>query len=94
MTTPTPGTTPAPATSGPGTGPVAQPANPLRAYRDVVLRRGARGPAVVALQRRLRLTADGWFGPRTATAVRTFQRRHHLPVTGVVDARTWRALGA
>ncbi|GAB3664424.1 hypothetical protein GCM10027596_28780 [Nocardioides korecus] len=99
-TTATPTPTPAPApvtpttpTTAPTT-PVTQPANPLRAYRDVVLRRGSRGPAVVALQRRLHLTADGWFGPRTATAVRTFQRRHHLPVTGVVNARTWRALGA
>ncbi|MCW2866245.1 MAG: Peptidoglycan-binding domain of peptidoglycan hydrolase-containing protein [Marmoricola sp.] len=97
--TPTPPapTTPVPTTgsgTAPATTPTTKPADPLRAYQGVVLRRGSRGPAVVALQRRLRLTADGWFGPRTAAAVRTFQRRHHLRVTGVVDARTWRALSA
>jgi peptidoglycan hydrolase-like protein with peptidoglycan-binding domain len=50
---------------------------------------------VVALQKALRVTpASGWFGPRTRTAVIDFQRRHRLPVTGVVESRTWKALGA
>ncbi|MCW2817310.1 MAG: peptidoglycan-binding protein [Marmoricola sp.] len=91
---PTPAPTPAPAPTPTAPAPAAGAADPLRPYHSVVLRRGSRGPAVVALQRRLHLTADGWFGPRTVRAVRTFQRRHHLPVTGVVNARTWRALSA
>ena len=58
------------------------------------VRLGARGPAVVALQRELGVTADGVFGPRTRAAVRTFQASRRLSVDGVVGPRTWRALGA
>jgi len=36
---------------------------------------------------------DAVSGPRTVTAVRAFQRVHHLPVTGLADARTRRVLG-
>jgi len=79
----------------PVTTPVTTPANPLAPYRNTVLRYGSRGPAVSALQRALRVTpVSGWFGPVTRTAVLDFQRRKRLPVTGVVDVRTWRALGA
>jgi peptidoglycan hydrolase-like protein with peptidoglycan-binding domain len=74
--------------------PAAASSNPLSPYVHLVLRRGSRGSAVAALQRRLGVTADGWFGPRTQAAVKRFQVRHHLPVTGVVRARTWRVLGA
>jgi hypothetical protein len=49
--------------------------------------------AVVALQRRLGIAADGIFGPGTAAAVRRFQRRHGLTADGVVGPATWRALG-
>jgi hypothetical protein len=35
---------------------------------------------------------DGWFGPRTERGVKQFQERAGLPVTGVVDASTWKAL--
>lgn len=35
------------------------------------------------------LAVDGRFGPRTAEAVRTFQRIFSLPQTGVVDIGTW-----
>ncbi|HYO39668.1 MAG TPA: peptidoglycan-binding protein [Nocardioidaceae bacterium] len=66
----------------------------LTRYRGITLRMGAHRPAVAALQRRLGVTADGRFGPVTRAAVKRFQRRHHLPVTGVVGRRTWRALGA
>ena len=54
---------------------------------------GSRGPAVVALQRALRLLpADGVFGPGTRQAVLAYQRAHGLPVTGVVATLTWTAL--
>ncbi len=35
------------------------------------------------------VTADGIFGPATAASVREFQSVFGLPVTGVVDYRTW-----
>ena len=37
-------------------------------------------------------TGPGIFGPRTERAVRRFQAKHNLKVTGVVDAKTFHAL--
>jgi peptidoglycan hydrolase-like protein with peptidoglycan-binding domain len=49
---------------------------------------------VLALQAALHITPlSGWFGPVTQQAVRTLQQTKGLPVTGIVDAATWRALG-
>ena len=42
----------------------------------------------------LRLTVDGLWGTQTSNAVRNFQKRRGLPATGVLDARTERALFA
>jgi hypothetical protein len=53
----------------------------------------SRRAAVVALQRRLGIAADGIFGPGTKAAVKRFQRRHGLAADGVVGPATWRALG-
>lgn len=55
---------------------------------------GSRGNAVRRVQRRLHITADGVFGPKTRRAVIRFQRSHHLRANGVVGPRTWRALHA
>jgi uncharacterized protein (TIGR02594 family) len=55
-------------------------------------------PAVFTLQDALiRLgdmtaSADGFFGPKTQTAVKTAQRLSHLPETGVVDSQTAAAI--
>jgi D-alanyl-D-alanine carboxypeptidase (penicillin-binding protein 5/6) len=65
------------------------------------LKNGATGELVQALQRTLNarsekspdLSADGDFGPATETAVKAFQREKKLPVTGVVNADTFQALG-
>ncbi|MEA2126611.1 MAG: hypothetical protein QOI80_3393 [Solirubrobacteraceae bacterium] len=54
---------------------------------------GSRGPAVKAVQQRLGQPADGIYGKATARAVRRFQRRHDLKVTGRVDTATRRAMG-
>lgn len=65
---------------------------PLRAYYSVVLRRGSTGSAVVALQRGVRVAADGAFGPLTEAAVKNVQRDAGLAVTGVVTTPTWQAV--
>ncbi len=59
--------------------------------------------AIIEIQRNLReltnggweiisLVADGVYGSRTREAVRQFQTIESLPVTGIVDALTWRVL--
>ncbi len=63
------------------------------ASSQVTLREGDRGPAVAAVQRKLRLSADGVFGPQTDRAVRRFQRRRGLDADGIVGPITRRALG-
>lgn len=65
------------------------------------LAQGAQGWLVEALQRTLNhrlspspeLSVDGDFGPVTEEAVRTFQASQKLKETGVVDGKTWEALG-
>ena len=66
-----------------------------------VLRIGADGPLVEALQRTLnqhfdadnKLGVDGDFGPNTEKGVKRFQRANKLEENGVVDAKVWKALG-
>ena len=69
-------------------------AYPLRAYYSTVLRVGSHGTAVKALQRGLRVTPDGVFGPRTQTAVKALQGRAKIARTGTVASLTWKALEA
>ena len=87
--------TPAPARPAPAkptkpAGPA--PANPLAQYATTTIRKGATGPAVVALQQALKVTADGQFGPKTETAVKAFQTRRNLSANGIVGPSTWKAL--
>jgi len=52
------------------------------------------GPRVVLLQQILHVSpVSAYYGPATADAVAGWQSRHRLPVTGVVDLRTARAMG-
>src|SRR5579884_676127 len=62
---------------------VASGVNPQTAGLQVALR----------AQGLYRGAIDAIAGPRTVAAVRAFQRIHGLPVTGIADARTRRALG-
>lgn len=65
-----------------------------------VLQQGSEGTGVRLLQYFLSYIAafvpavqptniDGFFGPATTQAVRSFQQNYSLPVTGVVDETTW-----
>lgn len=62
------------------------------------LRIGSTGTTVAALQRALKELGfdagppDGQFGKQTRTAVKAFQKKTGLPVTGVVNRKTIRAL--
>jgi peptidoglycan hydrolase-like protein with peptidoglycan-binding domain len=69
----------------------------------IVLARSSTGDAVRALQEEFRfrdqaggpgrgLAVDGIFGPKTATAVRSFQQALGITVDGIVGPLTWRAL--
>lgn len=60
--------------------------------REIVLRRGDRGPAVKRVQRKLRRAVDGVFGRGTERAVKRFQRRKGLEPNGRVGPSTRRAL--
>jgi cell wall-associated NlpC family hydrolase len=60
--------------------------------RVELLRVGSRGPAVMRLQKKLGIAADGIFGPQTRAAVRKFQKRHGLLVDGIVGPQTRAAL--
>jgi peptidoglycan hydrolase-like protein with peptidoglycan-binding domain len=59
---------------------------------------GDSGEAVKQAQRGLRRTpntsvvVDGVFGPQTEAATKQFQQQVGLPVTGIVDEATWKAL--
>jgi hypothetical protein len=63
------------------------------AASEVVVKRGNRGSAVRQIQRRLRIPADGVFGPQTERAVRRFQRSKGLVADGIVGPVTRGALG-
>lgn len=64
----------------------------------VVVRKGDRGALVRKVQFALKrkgyhVAVNGKFGPQTHSAIRRFQKRNRLPITGKVDRRTWRVLG-
>ncbi len=53
---------------------------------------GAKGASVKKVQTALGLTADGDFGPGTEKAVKDFQKKSKLEVTGVVDIITYKKI--
>ncbi len=70
----------------------SNPATPsaLERHGDpVLLYAGVTSASVKQLQHALGISEDGMFGPVTEAAVKRFQKRHHLPVTGKVDVHTW-----
>ena len=67
-------------------------ANAGAAAAEVILRKGDRGRAVAAVQRKLKITPDGVFGAQTQRMVKRFQRRRDLTADGIVGPITRRAL--
>lgn len=68
--------------------------HPLLPHWGTVLKKGSKGTPVVALQKALRITADGSFGPKTEAAVKALQKTAKLSQTGVVGTVTWKAVEA
>ena len=76
-----------------GVSPVAA-APPRAVAKTPTLSYGEYSSAVAWVQKKLNVRPNsGYFGPRTKAAVKRFQGRHHLPRSGVVANRTWKALG-
>ena len=74
---------------------------PVAGYRQEVvhplLKRKAKGDLVVWAQQHLvaagaDIPVTGFFGPRTARAVREFKEARGLPANGVIDTDTWERL--
>ena len=91
VTVPVSFTTPVPAPSRSLTRtPVAPVASTsYTAYKNVILRQGSRGSAVVILQRALHVTPDGAFGAKTRSALVTFQTLQHISRNGVAERMVW-----
>ncbi len=75
----------------------APAARHTRTSAPATIRPGADGDEVLWAQELLNaaganLPVGGFFGPQTAHALATFQGRHRLRRTGVLDAASWRAL--
>lgn len=86
---------PAPAPAAPVVRPAAAPAPlpPTGLPLLYLTQPRMRGPAVIALQQRLGLVADGIFGPATDQKVRAYQAQNGLVADGKVGELTWRKLG-
>jgi hypothetical protein len=70
------------------------PATPAAApAAKATLKVGSKGALVKEVQKKIGAAPDGAFGPNTAKAVKAYQTKHGIPVTGVVDAATWAKLG-
>lgn len=74
---------------------LSTPSTPSTNYSQkntLPLKKGNKGGYVVAIQKKLGISADGIFGSGTATSVANFQVSKGLPPDGIVGAKTWKAL--
>ena len=75
--------------------PATPAAHPLAKYAGLTLKLWSRGEAVKALQKALGgLVLDGSYGRLTEARVKAYQKSKGLAVTGVTDAKVWKALMA
>jgi hypothetical protein len=58
-----------------------------------VLKKGSKGESVKTLQAFLKITVDGNFGPKTESAVKSYQKKNGLAADGVVGPKTWAHMG-
>jgi hypothetical protein len=58
-----------------------------------VLKKGSKGESVRTLQEFLKITVDGDLGPKTESAVKSYQKKTGLTVDGVVGKNTWMVMG-
>lgn len=85
---------------GSGVGTADQSAAPVAKSKKVpgavmkrpVLEKGEKGKAVSWVQRQLDMKPSGNFGKKTKRAVKRYQRKNDVAVTGVVTWATWRKL--
>ena len=77
---------------GPATWASMQGTAPAQAAHRTI-KKGNSGLDVASVQRRLKIDADGVFGPATEAAVRAFQQRKGLSVDGIVGPQMWKAMG-
>ncbi len=63
---------------------------PVKTWKPI--KKGMKTPKVKEIQTLLGIGADGDFGPGTETAVKNFQKKSKLKVTGIVDEETYRQL--
>lgn len=70
----------------------AESSKPAKVNRLSTLRVGSKGPEVVELQKALGISADGQFGPGTATALKKWQTANRLAADGVAGPVTLRKL--
>jgi peptidoglycan hydrolase-like protein with peptidoglycan-binding domain len=50
---------------------------------------GSKGAGVKAVQKAVGAVADGVFGPKTEAAVKVWQKKVGLPITGIIDSDAW-----
>lgn len=67
--------------------------NSSKVVTPPTLKIGSKGEWVKKLQKQLGVTVDGIFGQQTLKALRAFQKKNKLNVTGIVDSKTWSKLG-
>lgn len=68
--------------------PTAVTTAPAAPKAPVTLAHGSKGAEVKKLQAALKITADGIFGPKTEAAVKAFQLKKGIVVTGKADQET------
>lgn len=61
-------------------------------YPGYPLKKGSTGKDVERVQRAVKVTADGKFGPVTEAAVKRYQSAHRLTVDGIVGRNTWNTM--